>query len=124
MPKMKEMQHTVHEKFQNEKEHIMDHLESPKRPSPFLAEILFCTVWFVLQGIKGMVDTDVFYIISAYKPVRYDAWDANRHPELGVLRHDRMGETELGNSRPVYPDNSYDRRSVSGGPEPGRKDCD
>lgn len=42
----------------------MDHLESPKRPSPFLAEILFCTVWFVLQGIKGMVDTDVFYIIS------------------------------------------------------------
>lgn len=64
MPKMKEMRHTVHEKFQNEKEYIMDHLESPKRPSPFLAEILFCTVWFVLQGIKGMVDTDVFYIIS------------------------------------------------------------
>ena len=64
MPKMKEMRHTVDEKSQNEKEHIMDHLESPKRPSPFLAEILFCTVWFVLQGIKGMVDTDVFYIIS------------------------------------------------------------
>ena len=42
----------------------MDRLESPKRLSPFLAEILFCTVWFVLQGIKGMVDTDVFYIIS------------------------------------------------------------
>lgn len=42
----------------------MDHLESPKRHSPFLAEILFCTVWFILQGIKGMVDTDVFYIIS------------------------------------------------------------
>lgn len=64
MPKMKEMRHTVDEKSQNEKEHIMDRLESPKRPSPFLAEILFCTVWFVLQGIKGMVDTDVFYIIS------------------------------------------------------------
>lgn len=64
MPKMKEMRHTVDEKSQNEKEHIMDHLESPKRLSPFLAEILFCTVWFVLQGIKGMVDTDVFYIIS------------------------------------------------------------
>lgn len=64
MPKMKEMRHTVDEKSQNEKEHIMDHLESPKRPSPFLAEILFCTIWFVLQGIKGMVDTDVFYIIS------------------------------------------------------------
>lgn len=42
----------------------MDHLESPKRHSPFLVEILFCTVWFILQGIKGMVDTDVFYIIS------------------------------------------------------------
>lgn len=42
----------------------MDRLESPKRLSPFLAEILFCTVWFILQGIKGMVDTDVFYIIS------------------------------------------------------------
>ena len=64
MPKMKEMRHTDDEKSHNEKEHIMDHLESPKRPSPFLVEILFCTVWFVLQGIKGMVDTDVFYIIS------------------------------------------------------------
>lgn len=64
MPKMKEMRHTVDEKSQNEKEHIMDRLESPKRLSPFLAEILFCTVWFILQGIKGMVDTDVFYIIS------------------------------------------------------------
>lgn len=64
MPKMKEMRHTVDEKSQNEKEHIMDHLESPKHLSPFLAEILFCTVWFILQGIKGMVDTDVFYIIS------------------------------------------------------------
>ena len=42
----------------------MDRLESPKRLSPFLVEILFCTVWFILQGIKGMVDTDVFYIIS------------------------------------------------------------
>lgn len=64
MPKMKEMRHTVDEKSQNEKEHIMDRLESPKRLSPFLAEILFCTVWFILQGIKGMVDTDIFYIIS------------------------------------------------------------
>ena len=64
MPKMKEMRHTVDEKSQNEKEHIMDRLESPKRLSPFLVEILFCTVWFILQGIKGMVDTDVFYIIS------------------------------------------------------------
>lgn len=64
MPKMKEMRHTVDEKSQNEKEHIMDRLESPKRPSLFLAEILFCTVWFIQQGIKGMVDTDVFYIIS------------------------------------------------------------
>lgn len=64
MPKMKEMRHTVDEKSQNEKEHIMDRLESPKRLSPFFAEILFCTVWFILQGIKGMVDTDVFYIIS------------------------------------------------------------
>ena len=60
MPKMKEMRHTVDEKSQNEKEHIMVRLESPKRLSPFLAEILFCTVWFILQGIKGMVDTDVF----------------------------------------------------------------
>lgn len=64
MPKMKEMRHTVHEKFQNEKEYIMDRLESPKRLSPFISEVLFCTVWFILQGIKGMVDTDVFYIIS------------------------------------------------------------
>ena len=64
MPKMKEMRHTDDEKSHNEKEHIMDRLESPKRLSPFLAEILFCTVWFILQGIKGMVDTDVFYIIS------------------------------------------------------------
>ena len=64
MPKMKEMRHTVHEKFQNKKEYIMVHLESPKRLSPFISEVLFCTVWFILQGIKGMVDTDVFYIIS------------------------------------------------------------
>lgn len=42
----------------------MDHLESPKRLSPFLVEILFCTVWFILQGMSGMVDTDVFYIIA------------------------------------------------------------
>lgn len=64
MPKMKEMRHTVHEKFQNKKEYIMVRLESPKRLSPFISEALFCTVWFILQGIKGMVDTDVFYIIS------------------------------------------------------------
>ena len=64
MSKMQEMRHTVDEKSQNEKEHIMDHLESPKRLSPFLVEILFCTVWFILQGMSGMVDTDVFYIIA------------------------------------------------------------
>lgn len=28
MPKMKEMRHTVHEKFQNEKEYIMDYLKT------------------------------------------------------------------------------------------------
>lgn len=42
----------------------MDRLESPKRLSPFLVEILFCTVWFILQGMSGMVDTDVFYMIA------------------------------------------------------------
>lgn len=28
------------------------------------AEIIFCCVWFTLAGINGMVDSDVFYIIS------------------------------------------------------------
>lgn len=64
MSKMQEMRHTVDEKSRNEKEHIMDHLESPKHLSPFLTEVLFCMVWFILQGMSGMVDTDVFYIIA------------------------------------------------------------
>ena len=42
----------------------MDRLKSPKRLSPFLAETLFCMAWFILQGMSGMVDTDVFYIIA------------------------------------------------------------
>ena len=49
------------------KEYIMDRLESPKRLSPFISEVLFCTIWFILQGMSGMVDTDVFYIIATGK---------------------------------------------------------
>ena len=45
----------------------MDRLESPKRLSPFISEVLFCTIWFILQGMSGMVDTDVFYIIATGK---------------------------------------------------------
>lgn len=30
----------------------------------YIAEPLFCTVWFILASINGMVDTDVFYLVS------------------------------------------------------------